>query len=196
MGDVTVLLAAAARGDSNADQELLAIVYEELREIASQRMSREQPGQTLQATALVHEAWLRLTQGSGVQFKNRSHFFGAASEAMRRIMVDRARRRRAAKRGGHIDRVNCDDVEIPCPGGTDDELLELNDVLERFAAVAPRKAELVKLRYFIGMTFPEASAVLGIAEPTAKQWWAFARAWLKVAIRESSTPPPEAVDPD
>jgi RNA polymerase sigma factor (TIGR02999 family) len=181
-GDVTQLLHAIKSGDPKAAGELLPLVYQELRRVAAARMTREQAGHTLQPTALVHEAWLRLG-GDQQQWENRAHFFAAAAEAMRRILVERARRRLAAKRGGGAERLDLDELEIPSPTDDDDGLLRVNDALEQLAAVDPRKAELVKLRYFVGMNFNEAAAALGIAVSTAKEWWAYARAWLSVELR-------------
>src|SRR5688572_30271815 len=146
-------------------------------------MAREMPGHTLQPTALVHEAWLRLAGPDGqARFQNRAHFFGAAAEAMRRILIDRARRKQAARHGGGQQRLDVDEIEIPAPAD-EEELLAVNDALARFAEVDSRKAELVKLRYFVGMTIEEAALVLGISEPTAKRWWAYARAWLFSEIK-------------
>src|SRR6185436_17541894 len=158
-------------------------VYEELRRLAAQKMANEAAGHTLQPTALVHETWLRLGGSDTPSFQNRAHFFGAAAEAMRRILIERARRRVAAKRGGGAAMVDLEGIEIPSPVADDDQLLAVNEALEKFAAIEPRKAELVKLRYFVGMTFDEAAPALGIAVPTAKQWWAYARAWLTVELR-------------
>jgi RNA polymerase sigma factor (TIGR02999 family) len=141
----------------------------------------------LQPTALVHEAWLRLAGNEGARFENRVHFFGAAAEAMRRILIERARRRLAAKRGGGVTPLDVAEIEIPSPVADDDQLLAVNEALEKYAGVDPRKAELVKLRYFVGMNFEEAAAALGISVPTAKQWWAYSRAWLTVEMR--GTPP-------
>ena len=183
MSDVTLILERAGQGDPRAAASLLPLVYEELRKLAVSKMAQEKPGQTLQATALVHEAWLRLGGSEAPSFQNRSHFFGAASEAMRRILIERARRRLAAKRGGGAVPVDLDEIEIPSPVADDDQLLAVNEVLEKFAAVDPRKAELVKLRYFVGMSFDEAATALGIAVPTAKQWWSYARAWLTVELQ-------------
>jgi RNA polymerase sigma factor (TIGR02999 family) len=185
MSDVTRILNSIEPGDPKPAKELLPLVYEELRKLAAVRMANEKAGQTLQPTALVHEAWLRLAGDDGAKFENRGHFFGAAAEAMRRILIEHARRRLAAKRGGGAVPVDLDEVEIPSPTANDDQLLAMNEALEKFAAVDPRKAELVKLRYFVGMNFEEASAALGIAVPTAKQWWAYARAWLVVEMRTS-----------
>ena len=183
MSEVTRLLEAIQHGDPKAAEELLPLVYEELRKLARVKMSHEAAGHTLQPTALVHEAWLRLGGGAGAQFENRAHFFGAAAEAMRRILIDRARRRLAAKRGGGAAPVDVDEVEIPSPVADDDALLRLDEALAKFSALDARKAELVKLRYFVGLSFDEAATALGIAVPTAKQWWAYARAWLAVEMR-------------
>ncbi len=171
------------RGEPQAAEQLLPLVYDELRKLATIRMAQEAPGQTLQPTALVHEAWLRLG-GDDSQWENRAHFFGAAAEAMRRILVERARRRAALKRGGgaaHLD-VDGHGLDLPSAEVDDDRIEALNEALDKLAATDPRKAELVKLRYFVGLTFDEAAAVLGIAVPTAKQWWAYSRAWLGVEM--------------
>ena len=159
-----------------ATSELLPLVYEELRKLAAHKMAKEAPGQTLQPTALVHEAWLRLGADAQPAWKNRAHFFAAAAEAMRRILVERARRRATLKRGGGAYRVSLDEAEISNVAANDESLLAVDEALAEFAASNPRKAELVKLRYFAGMTFEEAASVLGIAVPTAKEWWAYARA--------------------
>jgi RNA polymerase sigma factor (TIGR02999 family) len=180
------MLDSIAQGDPKAAEELLPLVYEELRKLAAHKMAGEAPGQTLQPTALVHEAWLRLVGNEGAQFANRAHFFAAAAEAMRRILVERARRRSALKRGSGTGRVSLDELELPIAEADDERLLAVDEALEKLAALDPPKAELVKLRYFTGMTFEEAAAVLGIAVRTAKEWWAFARAWLAVEIRRSS----------
>jgi RNA polymerase sigma factor (TIGR02999 family) len=184
MSDVTHLLDAAAAGDPEAGQKLLPLVYEELRRLATARMAHE-PQQTLQPTALVHEAWLKLSGDEDQSWQNRGHFFGAAAEAMRRILIDRARKRLAAKRGGGALPVELIEFELPIPDADDERLLAVNDALEKFAAIDARKAELVKLRYFAGMKFEEAAAALGIAVPTAKQWWSYARAWLTVELRRN-----------
>jgi len=178
MSAVTVILNRAQQGDPQAAKELLPLVYEELRRVAGARMANGSPGHTLQPTALVHEAWMRLVGEDGeAQFQNRTHFFAAAAEAMRHILIDHARRKQALRHGGGQQRVDADDLEIAAPAD-DDELLAVNEALERLAAVDPAKAELVKLRYFVGMTLEEAAAALGISEPTAKRRWALARAWL------------------
>ncbi len=182
---------AIARGYEVPDQgefppvaELWPRVYEELRRLAAHKMTQENRGHTLQPTALVHEAWLRLGADAQPTWQNRAHFFAAAAEAMRRILVERARQRTALKRGGGANRVPLEEVEIPIAAAADERLLAVDEALEKLAALHPRKAELVKLRYFIGMTFEEAAGVLGIAVPTAKEWWAYARAWLAVELSQ------------
>jgi RNA polymerase sigma factor (TIGR02999 family) len=185
MPNTARLLERVQAGDALAARELLPAVYDELRRLARLKMAAVPPGHTLQPTALVHEAWLRLAGQEGARFESRTHFFTAAAEAMRRILVERARRRLAAKRGGAQLDAQPEDVEkieIPQPAADDTRLLAVHEALEKFAALAPRKAELVKLRYFVGMTFEEAAEALGIAVPTAKQWWAYARAWLTVEL--------------
>ena len=177
--DVTQILQAIRLGDLRASGELMPAIHAQLRRIAAVKMAGEHPGHTLQPTALVHEAWLRLGDGS---FENRAHFFGAAAEAMRRILVDRARRKQRAKHGGGQDHLNLDSLEIAAPEDSD-ELLAVHDALDRLAAHDARKAELVKLRYFAGLSFEECAALLGVSVPTAKRDWAFARAWLHSAIR-------------
>jgi RNA polymerase sigma factor (TIGR02999 family) len=182
VNDVTKILSAIEQGDPHAADELLPLVYEELRKLAASRMAKENPGHTLQPTALVHEAWLRLVGDANVRWDGRAHFFGAAAEAMRRILIDRARRRHARRHGGDQERVALDAVEIAAPDG-DDELLAVNDALDKLAAQDRQKAELVKLRYFAGMTIEEAAQVLRISEPTAKRYWTFAKAWLHREIQ-------------
>ena len=177
MSEATQLLVAIESGDPSAANQLLPLVYEELRRLAASRMAREVAGQTLQPTALVHEAWLRLVAHETPQFKNRAHFFAAAAEAMRRILIDRARHRRAVRHGGGQQRVELDQVELPFPGD-DDQLLAVNEALDKLATVQPLEAELVKLRYFVGLTHDEAAEALGISVRTAKYYWAHARAWL------------------
>ena len=183
MNDLTHILERAQQGDPKAGEELLPVVYEELRKLALRKMANERAGHTLQPTALVHEAWLRLGGEAQPDWQNRGHFFAAAGEAMRRILVERARRRVAAKRGGGAEVLDVDELEIPSPTTNDDTLLDLHEALDKLAAVDPRKAELVKLRYFVGLSFEETAAALGIATPTAKQWWAYTRAWLSVEMR-------------
>ena len=184
VNDVTRILDRVHQGDPRAAAELLPLVYDELRRIAAHKMASENSSHTLQPTALVHEAWLRLAGNDGqAQFQNRGHFFGAAAEAMRRILIDRARRRLAAKRGAGAERMDVDELEIASPLSDDEMLLGLNEALEKFSKLDSRKAELIKLRYFVGLNYEEAAAALGIAVPTAKQWWAYARAWLAVEMR-------------
>lgn len=181
MADVTQILNAIDNGDPEAAQQLLPLVYEELRRLAAAQMAHERPGQTLNATALVHEAYLRLV---GYQhFANRSHFFRVAAEAMRRILIDQARRKQRLKHGGQEVRVPLSDVE-PAAEVPPEELLELDAALDRFAAVDPVKAELVKLRYFAGLSEEEAATALGISRATASRYWTFARAWLIHELEE------------
>jgi RNA polymerase sigma factor (TIGR02999 family) len=186
MSEVTRILNSVAQGDPKAAEELLPLVYEELRKLAAHKMANEPPGQTLQPTALVHEAWLRLGADAQPAWQNRAHFFAAAAEAMRRILVERARRHTALKRGGGASPVSLEEMEIPFVAADDERLLAVDEALEKLAAIQPRKAELVKLRYFTGMTFEEAASVLEIAVPTAKEWWAYARSWLAVEMRQTS----------
>src|ERR1051326_4433664 len=183
MNHVTRLLGEAAAGDANALNMLYEQVYAELRAIAASKMASERDGHTLQPTALVNEAYLRMASSNGIKFENRAHFFAAAAEAMRRILIERARRRLAVKRGGGVEALPLDELELPSPAPSDDQLLAMDDALQKFAALDARKAELVKLRYFVGMSFEETAAALGLAVPTAKQWWAFARAWLAGEMR-------------
>ena len=185
MADLTLLLDALHRGEPDAAGVLLAQVYAELRQLARAKMAREQPGHTLQPTALVHEAWLRLgggATGGEQRFENRAHFFSAAAEAMRRILIDRARRKLAARHGAGAEHIAHDEIEIASPAAKDDELLAVHEALDALAAHDPRKAELVKLRYFAGLTIDEAAEVLAISAPTAKRDWTYARAWLFRAI--------------
>ncbi len=175
MADLTLLLDAIQRGEPDAAGALLVQVYAELRQLARAKMAREQPGHTLQPTALVHEAWLKL---GDQRFENRAHFFGAAAEAMRRILIDRARRKLAAKNGAGAEHVDADDIAIAAPTDKADELLAVHEALDALTTHDPRKAELVKLRYFAGLSIDEAADVLGISAPTAKRDWTYARAWL------------------
>jgi len=184
MNDVTRILNSLPPGDPSAAAELLPLVYEELRQLARAKMANELPNHTLQATALVHEAYLRLVGDEDPAWANRAHFFGAAAEAMRRILIDHARRRLAQRHGGGKERVPLDEISIAAPG-TDDELLAVHDALEKLAAHDAEKAELVKLKYFAGLTTEEAANVLGLSEPTAKRHWAYARAWLFREIRRA-----------
>jgi RNA polymerase sigma factor (TIGR02999 family) len=181
MSEVTHILHAIQQGDPRAAAQLLPLVYEELRKLAACKMANEAPGQTLQPTALVHEAWLRLGGGEDRTWDSRAHFFGAAAEAMRRILIENARRKKAARHGGGQARLDVAELELAA-SVPDDPLLAMNDALDKFATLDKDKAELVKLRYFAGMTIEEAAGVLGISEATAKRWWAYARAWLYAEV--------------
>jgi RNA polymerase sigma factor (TIGR02999 family) len=182
VSDITRILSSIENGDPKAADELLPQVYQELRKLAAHKMASHAPGHTLQPTALVHEAWLRLVGNGSARFAGRAHFFAAAAEAMRHILIDSARRKRAVRHGGGQVRVDIQDVEI-AGLADDDELLAIHDVLDKLAAEDPQKAAVTKLRYFVGMTFEEAAEVLGISVATAKRHWAYARAWLYEEIR-------------
>jgi RNA polymerase sigma factor (TIGR02999 family) len=183
MSEVTRILSAAKAGDRNAAAELLPLVYDELRKLAAARLAQEAPGQTLQPTALVHEAYLRLVgPEDGAVWDGRGHFFAAAAEAMRRILIEAARRKRGPEHGGGRSRCALDPEQAAAPERSED-LLALNDALDRLAAIEPRAAEVVKLRYFTGLTIAEAAAALGISSRTADADWAYARAWLVEAVR-------------
>lgn len=181
MTDVTQILGAIQQGDPKAADELLPLVYQELRRLAAFKMANELPGQVLQPTALVHEAWLKLVEGDQQIWQNRAHFFGAAAEAMRRILIDNARRKQALRHGGGQQRLDIQDVDIAARV-KDDELLAVHEALDKFAVQDKEKAELVKLRYFAGLSLEEVADVLGVSIPTAKRWWAYARAWLHQEI--------------
>jgi RNA polymerase sigma factor (TIGR02999 family) len=176
--DVTRILQAAQEGDSQAAADLLPLVYEELRRIAAYKMAQEAPGHTLQPTALVHEAWLRLAGGESPKFQNRSHFFAAAAEAMRRILIENARRKHSLKRGGAFEREELNEAHLVQHVPTD-EMLAVDEALGFLAAEDPVSADLVKLRYFVGMTMEEAASALGLPLRTAERLWAYARAWLR-----------------
>jgi RNA polymerase sigma factor (TIGR02999 family) len=177
MSTVTQILSAIAEGDPQAASQLLPLVYDELRKLAADRLAHETPGQTLQPTALVHEAYLRLVgDPAGVNWDSRGHFFAAAAEAMRRILVENARRKQAVKHGGGKRRVPLEEFHRVTESPAD--LLDLDDALSRFAAEEPDKARLVHLRFFAGLSTPDAAAALGISVATAERWWTFARAWL------------------
>lgn len=183
MTDVSQLLQALDKGETHASEQLLPLVYEELRRLAAARLAAEPSGNTLQPTALVHEAYIRLVQGSGGdRWDHRGHFFAAAAEAMRRILVDAARRKCGPERGGHLKRHELD-LEHPADFDRTESLLDLNDALERLATIEPRAAEVVKLRYFVGLTIPEVAVALDISPRTADADWAYARAWLVTALR-------------
>jgi len=186
VSEVTQILEAVKRGDSKAAEELLPLVYEELRKLAGQKMAREAVGQTLQPTALVHEAWLRLAGGDGqAQFQNRGHFFAAAAEAMRRILIDRARSKRAAKHGGGWQRVELESIDAPAQAN-EDTLLGVSDSLAALAREDASAAELVKLRFFAGLSVEDAALALGVTDRTARRYWRFARAWLLDHLRHQN----------
>jgi RNA polymerase sigma factor (TIGR02999 family) len=185
LSDVTQILQAAERGDPKAAEELLPLVYEELRKLAAAKMANEAPGQTLQPTALVHEAWMRLVGDKNPQFANRAHFFSAAAEAMRRILIDRARSKRAVRHGGEQQRVDIEEADIAMPSQDTDQLLAVNEALDKLASTDRVEAELVKLRYFVGLTNDDAAAILGVSPRTVKNYWTHARAWLYREIRRN-----------
>jgi RNA polymerase sigma factor (TIGR02999 family) len=184
MSDITEILAVLEQGQNQPAEELLPLVYDELRRLAAWRLANEQPGQTLQATALVHEAYLRLVGKEYPHWNSRRHFFGAAAEAMRRIIVENARRKKRVKRGGQLERVEMEAVDLPSPM-PDDELLALDEALEKLAQTDARAAELVKLCFFVGLTQEQAAQELGVSVSTVERTWAFARAWLFREIQRS-----------
>jgi RNA polymerase sigma factor (TIGR02999 family) len=183
MSEVTRLLTAIEQGDSAAADQLLPLVYDELRRLAASRLAREVPGQTLQATALVHEAHLRLTGDPDRQWNGAGHFFGAAAEAIRRILIDNARRKQRLKHGGHLERVDVEHVDLASPM-PDDQLLAVDEALDRLATLNPRAAEVVKLRFFAGLTESQTASQLGVSTATVERTWAFARAWLFHEIQQ------------
>jgi len=188
MSDGTRILNAVEHGDVMAADELLPLVYEELRHLAAQKMSQERPGQTLQATALVHEAYIRLVGAEAQNWSGRTHFFAAAAEAMRRILIENARRKQRCKHGADRHRVDLDDPEITIEGPSTD-LIALDEALTKLAEEEPVVAELVKMRYFAGLTLEQAAAVLGVSRRTADRYWAYARAWLYQQITMAEKPP-------
>ncbi len=177
MSQFTYILDRVQQGEAKAAEELLPLVYEELRKLAAHKLAGEAPGQTLQPTALVHEAWLRLAESTEQQWRDRSHFFAAAAEAMRRILIDRARRKHRVRHGQGLTQVDLDGVELAAQTAND-TLLRVDEALEKLAGEDPVKAQLVKLRYFVGLSLPEACQALGLSESTGKRYWAYARAWL------------------
>ena len=183
MSDVTRILSAIEQGDPKAPERLLPLVYDELRKLAAHRLAHESPGQTLQATALVHEAYLRLIGPDSPCWNSQGHFFSAAAEAMRRILIENARRKRTEKHGGDLKRVELDGVDAPEDAPSQD-VLAVDEALSRLAAEDPTKAELVKLRYFGGLSVEDAGRVLGISRATADRYWAYARVWLYSELRE------------
>ena len=187
MADVTRILSQIEQGDPSAAEQLLPLVYKELRKLAAAKLSRESPDQTLQATALVHEAYLRLVDTEKAQHWNsRGHFFGAAAEAMRRILVDQARRKQSQKRGGSRERESLEEAEIAAPEPSLD-VLAVSEALERFERVDKPAAELVKLRYYAGLTIPQAAEAIGISSTTADRYWAYARAWLHAEVKKGDS---------
>ena len=191
MSDITPILKAGEDGDPKAAELLLPLVYDELRRLAAWQLTNEKPGQTLQATALVHEAWIRLGGSERQSWNSQTHFLAAATNAMRRILIDRARSKARVKHGQGQTPLNLDDVDVAAVDGDPDLVLAINDALEKFALEDPRKAKLVELRYFVGMSIPEAAQALGIAEATAKRDWVYARAWLHEELKsfaKSATP--------
>jgi RNA polymerase sigma factor (TIGR02999 family) len=183
MSEVTRILSAIEQGDPHAAERLLPLVYDELRQLAAEKLAQERPGQTLQATALVHEAYLRLVEVDKAQhWDSRRHFFAAAAEAMRRILIDNARRKRTAKHGGGLQRLELHDVEVPA-GTRSPDLLALEEALTKLAAEDPIKAQLVTLRYFGGLSVQEAAETLGISRATADRYWSYARLWLYCELR-------------
>jgi len=177
VSDITLILRRMENGDPDAPAELLSLVYAELRTLAARKMAREQPGQTIQATALVHEAWYRLGGDQQPAWQSRAHFFGAVAEAMRRILIENARRKLRQKRGGQLERLDVNEIEISSPL-PDDQLLALDEALDRLAAEDPRTAEIVKLRFFVGLTQQETAHHLGTSVSTVERSWVYARAWL------------------
>ncbi len=188
MSDVTRILSAIEQGDPTAPERLLPLVYDELRKLAAQRLAHEAPGQTLQATALVHEAYLRLVGSDSPSWNSQGHFFSAAAEAMRRILIENARRKRTEKHGGALKRVELEDVDVPEDAPSLD-ILAVDEALSKLAAEDPVKAELVKLRYFGGLSVEDAGRVLGISRATADRYWAYARVWLFSELSESEARP-------
>ena len=186
MSEVTRILERAEQGDSQAAAELLPLVYDELRKLAAHKMANEAAGHTLQPTALVHEAWLRLAGSGAEHWNSRGHFFGAAAEAMRRILIERARKKARVRHGGTLERVDLEHVTVASQD-SDEIVLVIDEALEKLAAEAPQKAEIVKLRYFVGMEHAEIAEALGIAEPTVRRHWAYARSWLYAELKARMT---------
>jgi len=184
VSEVTRILDRAQQGDPKAAEELLPLVYEELRKLAAHKMANEAPGQTLQPTALVHEAWLQLAGNNHQRWNNREHFFRAAAEAMRHILVDRARQRNALKHGGNLQQTELSESKHPS-ASPDDELLAVHEALEQLARRDPVSADLVKLRYFAGLDMPEAAAALNLPLRTAERLWTFAKTWLRKEISDA-----------
>lgn len=190
MSDITRILTAIEQGDAYAADKLLPLVYDELRRLAALKMSQERPGQTLQATALVHEAYLRLLGSEANNWKGRTHFFAAAAEAMRRILIENARRKQRQRHGGGRQKVDIHESDIVIEGPSTD-LVALDEALTKLAEQEPEVAELVKMRYFAGLTLEQAAAILGVSRRTADRWWAYARAWLYEQITDTEKPSPQ-----
>jgi RNA polymerase sigma factor (TIGR02999 family) len=182
MGDLTQILGQIEAGDPRAGEQLLPLVYDELRKLAAARMAQESGTQTLQPTALVHEAWLRLSGPSQPEWRGRGHFFGAAAEAMRRILIERARKKARIRHGGALERVDLEHVTLATED-SDEVVLAIHEALEKLANESPQKAEIVKLRYFAGLEHAEIAQALGVAEPTVRRHWAYARAWLFAELK-------------
>jgi RNA polymerase sigma factor (TIGR02999 family) len=183
MHELTDILERARNGDIEAAEQLVPLVYDQLKRLAAIKMAQEAPGQTLQPTALVHEAWLRLGGENQPAWQNRAHFFGAAAEAMRRILIERARAKGRIRRGGNCERINLDEVNLAA-ADTDETVMLMDEALTKLQGEDALKAEIVKLRYFAGMTHNEIGAALGIAEPTVRRQWAFARSWLYAELKK------------
>lgn len=182
MSDVTHILEAVQQGNPKAAEDLLPLVYDELRRLAAQKMAKERPGQTLQPTALVHEAWLRLVGPAQPFWDSHGHFIAAAAEAMRRILIERARTKARFRHGGHLERVDLDHITVAARDA-DETVLAIHEALERLAAQAPLKAEVVKMRYFIGLHYAEIARALDVSEMTVRRHWSFARAWLYAELK-------------
>jgi RNA polymerase sigma factor (TIGR02999 family) len=191
MSEVTRILEAMESGEPHDAQRILPLVYDELRRLAAQRLALEKPGQTLQPTALVHEAYLRLVDTTTIRrWDSRGHFFAAAAEAMRRILVERARRRRRVRHGGGLRRLDLSDTAVAVSPSDDEEILALDQALDRLAAARPQAAELVKLRFFSGLTAEDAAPIVGLSPRSARRLWAFGRAWLRREMEQSADPGP------
>lgn len=184
MSNITRILEQVPQGDVKALEELLPLVYDELRRLAAHKMAQERPGQTLQATALVHEAWLRLSESNRQEWRGREHFFSAAAESMRRILVEKARRKSRLRHGGQFERVDCELIDLPI-AADDERCLQVNDALDRLAQCDARKAEVVKMRMFVGLEMKEIAAALNASEKTVQRDWMFAKAWLSRELKKS-----------
>ena len=183
MSDITRILKLVQDGDPKAAADLMPMVYDELRKLAAHKMAQERPGQTLQATALVHEAWLRLNESNNQEWRGRDHFFSAAAESMRRILVEKARRKSRLRHGGELERVDCELIDLPI-AADDERCLQVDDALDRLAQLDARKAEVVKMRMFVGMEVQEIAVVLNTSEKTVQRDWTFAKAWLSRELKK------------